>query len=170
VCALMVRRLCLMPMLHAKRLYQDIKDSKMHRSLNFSPSSPSYSYTQSPIFHLINTPLLPLPRQRLKHPRRQLISNQARENHQILRLLQQRIRNRPCLRIVKRAGEQVLAMMRAARNAPKQHVSNVARNLGRVLVEAVGRCADDAEVPVCGEGEDVGFLEALFDILALVRM
>jgi len=55
----------------------------------------------------------------------------------------------------------MLAVMRAARNAPEQHVANVARNLGRILAEAVGGGADDGEVALRGEGEDFDVFEAL---------
>jgi len=98
-------------MLHAfqKLLFKTYttKPSEMLRSLAHPTFPCSYSYNPTPNTHphlitSVNTPILPLPRQHLKYPRRQFIPNQPRKNHQILSLLQQRIRNRPRLRIVKR--------------------------------------------------------------------
>jgi hypothetical protein len=134
--------------------------SDPNASLNFSSKKSSQVHQSNPD-HLVNTSLLPLPRQRLKYPRRQLVPNQPSKHHQIFGLLQQAIRNRPRLRIIKGPRQQILAVMRATRDTPEQHVSNIPRNFRRVLAEAVGRGADDAQIAASGEGKDVGFLEAL---------
>jgi hypothetical protein len=55
----------------------------------------------------------------------------------------------------------MLTVPRAAANAPEQHIANVARNLGGVAAEAVGRSADFAEVSFGGKGEDLEVLDAL---------
>jgi hypothetical protein len=113
------------------------------------------------ISHSVSTNILPLPRQRLKHPRRQLVSNQARKDHEILCLLQQLVRQLTPHWVVKPSCEQVLAMPRTAANAPEQHVTNVACDLRGVGREGVGFGADFADVAFSGEGEDFERLNGL---------
>lgn len=105
--------------------------------------------------HSISPNILPLPRQRLKHPRRQLVSNQARENHQILGHLEIPIGQYLPHLILKRTAQQMLAMPRAAPNAPEEHVANIARNLGRVHAEAVCGFADLGQIAAGAKREDV---------------
>jgi hypothetical protein len=98
----------------------------------------------------VSTNILPLPSERLKHPWRQLILDQSRKNHHILRLLQQLIGKDPTHLILIHPLKKALTVPGAAHDTPEEHVANVAGDLLGVRVEAVGCGADVADIALCG--------------------
>jgi hypothetical protein len=111
---------------------------------------------------LINPHILPRLRQCFKNPRRQLIPNQARKNHKILRSLQQVIRQTPLRRVLVLCAEEMLAMAAATRQRPHEHVADVARDFGGEAGEVVGGTADGGEGAFCVDGEDARGVDNLF--------
>jgi hypothetical protein len=75
---------------------------------------------------------LPGPRQHLKYSWWQLISDETRKDHQVLRRLQQVIRNflpRPVLIL---RAEQSLAVTATARDGPHEQIPDITRDFRRI--------------------------------------
>lgn len=106
-----------------------------------------------------------LARQRLEYPWRQLVLDQASKHHQVLGLLQQLVGKHLAHLVLELPRKKMLTMSRAARDAPKQHIANVSRNLLGIRVEAVGGGPNVADISCSRQWEDTEILDLLIERL-----